>query len=170
MRTVACVLCIAAAARADDGLSLHAERRDAEHVPELSLDPLLESRFETLHADEDTAAARIPLGAHLAAQLETTAWSNTDIAERGWRSAAGLTASRGNWHLTAGVAWNGVDGRFGSGRYTDYRLSLARTFRLSRWMTAWIALSLEHRQWAGTPPAGEQNGTALMLSVGTTFR
>ena len=132
--------------------------------------PLLESRFETLHADEDTAAARIPLGHQLAVQLETTAWSNRDIAEHGWRSVAGITADRGDWHLSARASWNGVDGRFGGGRYTDYGVSLARTLRMSRWMTAWIALSIAHRQWSDTPPAGERNGTAVMLTIGTTFR
>ena len=170
MRLAVCVLCVAASAHADDGLSLHAEPHDAEPPPQLTLDPMLESRFETLHADEDSAAARIPLGKHLSAQLETTAWSNSDIAERGWRSAAGITLDRGNWHLTALASWNGVDGRFGSGRYTDVGVSLARTFRMSRWMTAWIALSIGQRRWSDNPPVGERNGTVLMLSIGTTFR
>jgi hypothetical protein len=170
MRLAVCVLCVAASARADDGLSLHAGPHDAEPGPQLTLDPLLESRFETLHADEDTAAARIPLGHHLAVQLENTAWSNRDITEHGWRSVAGITADHGNWHLSALASWNGVDGWFGGGRYTDYSVSLAHTFRLSRWMTAWIALSLASRQWSGTPPPGERNGATVMLTIGTTFR
>jgi hypothetical protein len=174
MRLVVCVLCIAASARADDGdglLTLHAEPHDGEPAaPLLTIDPTLATRFETLHADEDTATARIPLGKHLEAQLARTAWSNTDIAERGWQSSAGLTATFGQWHVGALASWNGVDGRLGNGRYLDYGVSIARTFNLSRWMTAWIALSVGMRQWTGVPPAGEANGATLTLSVGTTFR
>jgi hypothetical protein len=170
MRTAACVLCIAASAHADDGLALHAVRRDAEPAPQLELDPILSSRFETLHADEDTHAARIPLGPHLTAQLETTAWSNLDITEHGWSSVARLAADRGPWHASALVSWNGVDGWLGGGRYTDVGVALARTFHLSRWMTAWIALSISQRQWSGSPPPGERSGTTVMLSIGTTFR
>lgn len=172
MRLAVCVLCVAASAHADDGLALHAAPHDREPDtgPLLTLDPVLTSRFETLHADEDTTTARIPLGHHLTAVLANTDWSNTDIVEKGWRSSAELRFDRGNWHLSALGAWNGVDGRFGGGRYTDLGVSLARTFRLSRWMTAWIALSLVQRRWLDVPPPGEGNGTTFMLSVGTTFR
>jgi len=65
---------------------------------------------------------------------------------------------------------NHLDTRYGRGTYYDLRISLFRTLRLSKWMTAWIALSVGHRQWADAPPAGEKSETQATLSIGTTFR
>jgi len=71
----------------------------------------------------------------------------------------------------AGVSVAHVDTRFGSGSYVDLGLSLSRTVRLSRWMTAWISLSFGRRRWLdSSPPAGEADATEAMLTIGTTFR
>ncbi len=168
MRTAGPLLFLAATAHADDGLAVHAESRD--QTPILVLDPTLASRFETVHATEDSAHAIIPIGHGVDAILDSSSWVNDAIVERGWRSAAGLTRDFGVARLTATASYGGLDGRLGDGRYVDLTLALAHTVRLSRWMTAWISLSVTVRQWQGSPPPGESNDATVMLGVGTTFR
>lgn len=167
MRWTAGLLLVPALAQADDGIELHAR---GEQPPILVLDPTLASRFETVHADEQSQHAIVPIGRGVDAILENTSWANTDVVARGWRTAAGLTRDFGVARLTAMASYNGVDGWLGGGRYVDLTVALTHTFKLSRWMTAWISLSLSVRSWTGTPPPGESNGAAAMLSVGTTFR
>ncbi len=167
MRRAASLLLLPALAHADDGIEVHAR---ANEPPVLVLDPTLTSRFESLHADEDTAHVIVPVGRGVDAILENTTWVNDDITQRGWRAAAGLTRDFGVARLTASATYGGTDGFLGGGRYVDLTVALTHTFHLSRWMTAWISLSLTARTWQGTPPPGEQNGAAAMLSVGTTFR
>jgi len=167
MRWAACLMLVPALAQADDGIEVHAR---AEQPPVLVLDPTLTSRFESLHADEANVHSVVPVGHGVDAILDNTTWANPDIVERGWRAAAGLTRDFGVARLTAMASYNGVDGWLGDGRYVDLTVALTRTFRLSRWMTAWISLSISVRSWTGTPPPGERNGAAAMLSVGTTFR
>jgi hypothetical protein len=167
MRWTAGLLLVPALAHADDGIELHAR---GEQPPILVLDPTLASRFESLHADEQRDHAVVPVGRGVDAILDNTSWVNDDVVERGWRAAAGLTRDFGVARLTATASWNGVDGWLGGGRYVDLTIALTRTFKLSRWMTAWISLSVGVRSWTGTPPPGERNGAAVMLGVGTTFR
>jgi len=162
------LLAATAHARADDGVAVHAEAR--EPAPTLVLDPTLTSRFESVHAAEQTAHAILPVGHGVDAILDSAAWANDDISQHGWRAAAGLTRDFGVARLTATASYGGLDGRLGDGRYVDLTLALTHTFRLSRWMTAWISLSVSVRNWQGTPPPGESNGATVMLGVGTTFR
>lgn len=168
MRLAGCLLLVAAVAHADDGLEVRTHA--AESAPILVLDPNLAERFETLHAVEDTAHAVVPVGHGVDAILDSDAWANDDVVEHGWRAAAGFTRDFGFARLTAGASYNAMNGRFGDGSYVDFTVALTRTFKLSRWMTAWISLSLGLRSWTSTPPLGQKNGGALMLSVGTTFR
>lgn len=94
-----------------------------------------------------------------------------DVGARGWRARFELGADVGPFWLGVHVAAGRVDGRFEQGTYRDIGVSLLKRFRLSRWMLAWIGLTIGHRQWLGdAPPPGEQNGPSLMLTVGTTFR
>lgn len=167
MRWSAGLLLVPALAHGDDGIELRAR---TEQPPILVLDPTLTSRFESIHADEDEVHAVLPVGRGVDVILDNTTWSNPEIVERGWRTAAGLTRDFGVARLTAMASYNRVDGWLGGGRYVDLSIALSRTFKLSRWMTAWISLSISVRNWTGTPPPGERNGAAAMLSVGTTFR
>lgn len=169
MRRAAWLVLVPAIAGADDTVDLHAHASEKD-VPILVLDPALTSRFESVHADEQTAHAIVPVGRGVDAILENTTWTNDDLAQRGWRSAAGLTRDFGVARLTATAAYGGTDGWIGGGRYVDLTIALTRTFKLSRWMTGFISLSLGVRSWQGTPPPGESNGASAMLSVGTTFR
>lgn len=94
-----------------------------------------------------------------------------DPAARGWLARFELGRDVGPFWLSGHVTVGRVDGRFEQGTYRDIGVSLLKRFRLSRWMLAWIGLTISSRQWlGGSPPPGEANGSSLMLTVGTTFR
>jgi hypothetical protein len=168
----------ARAARADDELEAHARSKLLWDGPSLVLDPVLLPRLEGLGAAEERERTPLRLGPRTRLVLEGVHWANQDTAERqhvdvvarGWRAAARLSYDFGFLRLGASASVDHVDTRFGSGSYVDLGVSLSRTVRLSRWMTAWISLSLGRRRWQGSPPAGEADSTEAMLTVGTTFR
>jgi hypothetical protein len=154
--------------------------------PELRLEPLPRLELDMFDAVRERAATRVQLGTRTWATLEGSWWSTERDAPagagtrhrpgHGWRTGLRLSHDFGWLHLDASVATgrsderNEGDNRDDGGAYTDTRLSLSHTLRLSRWMTGWIALSLVHRDWHGPPPPGEFNLTELMLTIGTTFR
>jgi hypothetical protein len=151
-----------------------------EPGPRLELDPVLPPLLQGLGATEEADRAELRIGADTRVLLEGVRWIHDDAAAlphvdlpaRGWRAAVRLSHDLGFARVEAGASLNEVDSRFGSGRYVDLGLSIRRTFRLSRWMTAWISLGVGRRRWlgAGQPPAGESDATEVMLRVGTTFR
>lgn len=97
-----------------------------------------------------------------------------DLESRGFRAGVRLSRDLGPFRLTAGVYRENTQSRFlqGTSRsYTERAIAITKTFKLSRWNTAWVSLSLASRKWDGIkPPEGEQDSTQLMLSVGTTFK
>jgi hypothetical protein len=166
--------------RGDDGLEVRARSELLDPGPRLELDPVLPPLLVGLGATAQVDRTELRIGADTRVVLEGVRWIHDDAAAlphvdlpaRGWRAAVRLSRDLGFAHLEAGASLDEVDSRFGSGRHVDLGLSIRRTFRLSRWMTAWISLGVGRRRWLGDepPPAGESDATSVMLRVGTTFR
>lgn len=170
---------VAPAARADDALTTRA-RLDAEaHAHVLELDPELQPRLEGLGAVEQSTRTTLPLDVHTVAMLTLAEWANEDTADHplidvpaaGWRAGFRLARDLGFATVELHGELDHVESRYGRGTYRDVGISIGRTFRLSRWMTAWISLGLAHRHWLDQAPAGEPSDeTTVMLTIGTTFR
>ncbi|HTL35835.1 MAG TPA: hypothetical protein VL326_22050 [Kofleriaceae bacterium] len=181
MRRVALVVVAVAArtAAADDGVAVHV-KREAVHEPYLTLDPMLRSNLEGLTATDERTATEVTIGdTHMI--LEGIASENVDrpdrgrvvedVESRGWRAGVRITRKIGPFDFDAWAAAANVQTRYGSGTYRDVGVALTKRFSLSRWMKAWISLSVGSRTWlGGEPPPGEANSTQATLSVGTTFR
>jgi hypothetical protein len=180
VRRVAVVLAAAAArtAAADDGISLHVER-DAVHEPYLTIDPTLRSHYEGLTGESERHDTEITIGdTHVilegiaSANRDTPERVSEDLESRSWRAAVRVTRKLGPFDFEAWAAVDGVQTRYGGGTYRDVGVALVKRFSLSRWMKAFVALSVTNRKWlgGGPPPPGEENDTKFMLSLGTTFR
>ncbi len=183
VRRGAAILVLLAGARSawgDGGVEVRERGELLEPGPRLELDPVLPPLLQGLGATEEADGIELRIGADTRVLLEGVRWIHDDAAAmphvdlpaRGWRAAVRLSHDLGFARLEAGASVNGVDSRFGNGRYVDVGISIRRTFRLSRWMTGWISLGAGRRQWLGDgpPPAGESDATEVMLRVGTTFR
>ena len=156
-------------------------RVEGEPEPLLHIDPTLVPRLEGLGAVEQTRETVLPIGAKARAVFEGAWWENDDrdlrhplidVPGRGWRTSLRLQRELGPLTLVLGAALADVDSRYGSGRYYDVGIGIGRTFKLSRWMTAWIMLTAGRRHWlTDRPIAGEPiDDTTVMLTFGTTFR
>ncbi|HUS31578.1 MAG TPA: hypothetical protein VMZ53_23895 [Kofleriaceae bacterium] len=180
MRRVAVVLVALAvrSAAADDGIALRVERDvGTQHEPYLRLDPALTSSLEGLTQETERHTTAITLGETriilegIASQnVDSDTRIHEDVESRGWRAAVRLTRKLGPVQLEAWGAVENGQTRYGGGTYRDVGVALVKRFSLSRWMQAWIALSVNNRQWLDKPPDGEANATTFMLSLGTTFR
>ena len=94
-----------------------------------------------------------------------------DVVERGWRGAATLAHDFGPFSVAATAGLGHVDGVLETGTYRTLALSISKTHRFSKWVTAWIALTVASQQWIGsTPPAGDPSRTTFMLTIGGTFK
>ncbi|MBL0216660.1 MAG: hypothetical protein IPQ07_22600 [Myxococcales bacterium] len=171
------VALLAGVAHADDATSLHdgeapALLRSADeallHLAPVSL-PYTAGLGARNDVDEHT---RLRIGTHSWVELEGTRWSNDlDVPARGW--GAGIRAAHdfGWFTVSVGAQLNHVDSPAMSRSYYDVGLTISKSKRLSRWMTAWIALTIGRRIWVGErPPLGEQDATQVTLSIGTTFK
>lgn len=164
-------------ARADDA-ALEARARELalrDAAPLLHFEPVLRPSLDglSLAARTDTKRDVLRLGPRAIAEIEGTAWTtDLDVPARGWDAAVRLSYDLGPVRITAHASVHGVDARFGGGAYREIGVSIGRTFRLSRWMTAWVSLDIGQRHWLGEgpPPAGEADSTQIMLNLGTTFR
>jgi len=158
---------------------IHVRGLDAPPTDEplLHLNPNL---FDTA-ADGGVVAgegAKLDLGPHARLAAQATWWQTglspgilaDDIQLgphiNGWQAAAELSYDLGWFRL--GV--NASLGRYGDLSHRMVGLFAYRTFKLSRWMNAWIALGLSWEQWDTPALAGPQRGTTVGLSIGTTFR
>jgi hypothetical protein len=150
------------------------ERTDG---PLLQLDDKLLGTGATRHRE----VTLIRLGSRAQLLAEGQWWSGTrspdalashelEDVERGWRTGFELSYDLGPFRVGASAALGHTDGRFGRGTYQFAGVSIHRTFRLSRWMRAWISLGAGRRQWLGTPPQNESNDSTIGLTIGTTFR
>jgi hypothetical protein len=178
-RAAVVILAVVRTAAADDGIRVHVEREEV-HEPYLQLDPILRSNFEGLTVQSERHETDVSIGdTHMI--LEGIAATNTDdpgtgqviedVESRSWRAGVRFSRKIGPFDFDAWGSVANVQTRYGRGTYRDVGVSLAKRFSLSKWMKAWIALSLNSRKWLDDkPPDGEADGTTLMLSVGTTFR
>lgn len=142
--------------------------------PLLHLDPNL---FDTAAAEGGVVAgegATLALGPHARLAAQGTWWQTglspsmfaEDLTLNGWQAAAELSYDLGWFRI--GV--NASLGRYGDLSHRMVGLFAFRTFKLSRWMTAWIALGLSWEQWDTPALASPRQGTTVGLSIGTTFR
>jgi hypothetical protein len=181
VRWVGILVLAAAAARADDGPTEVHEHGflDPSTEPLLELDPTWRPNA-TLDAPETTTRATYTLGANTVATFESSQWSlaatdpSLGLPENttgdGWGAAVRLVRKVGPLRVGGYAAYQALDTWYLRGTYVDLGLSVGHTFRLSRWMHAWIALGVGRRTWQGQPPPGEANATNFMLTIGTTFR
>jgi len=139
-----------------------------QHVDDLWLtnaEPLSSSARET-HVLELGHGARL--------SSDATSWTSTQSGfegvARGWRAKQELSYDIGALRIAVNAGAGQVDSRLAGGSYRFAGISATRTFRLSRWMLAWISLGAGFQQWTGRPPPGESNGSSLKLTIGTTFR
>ena len=170
----------ARAASADDfvGSLRFSGRREVAREPELWLDPVLRTHFEGLVQDTErhesefvVGDTRIILQGIASANVDRVEGPAVDVPSRSWRTGVHVTHSFGPIDLDVWAMLDGVQTRFGGGTYRDIGVSLSHKHKFSRWVTAWIALTIGTRKWLGDePPPGEANGTAALLSIGTTFR
>jgi len=149
-------------ARADDALTLHEHRQDAE--PLLHLDPIFTPLLETPFAEVQGNATRYELG-RTAAVLASEIWNDTTTDARGYTAGLHISHDFGFARLFAMGSVGKVDSRFGSGTYVDLGVALMRMRRLSRWTTVWLSLGFDYRRGVGEPA-----GPAAMARVGFTFR
>lgn len=150
------------------------------HEPWLTIDPVLLSHYEGLTTESERHDTEVTIGdtrvilEGIASQnVDTPERITEDLESRSWRAAVRLTRRIGPLDFEAWAAVDGVQTRYGRGTYRDAGVALVKRFSLSRWMKAWIALSVTNRQWlgGGSPPPGEATSdTKFMLSLGTTFR
>lgn len=177
-RSAALVLLVARIAHADEATELHEDSTVPEaltrdpHAPLLSLDPFLRSNVEGFEADVKTERKDFALGPNTRARIESEAWTNPMLGGAGWGATARLAYNFHGLQFGFEAGYHRVDGQLTHGGYRFLGFSIAKTFKLSKWMTAWISLTVGQRQWLGDrgPPTGETNDTSAMLSIGTTFR
>jgi hypothetical protein len=160
-------------ARADEP-SLHMRARD-----DGSSEPLLHLDVTPLSAEAeggliDGRAAVFELGPRARFVAQGRWWQSglapsmfaTDLPVHGWRAAGELSYDLGPFRVGVNASLD----RVGTSTHRAVGLFAYRTFRLSRWMRAWIVLGISYEQWAGVGTLGPRQGVTTGLSVGTTFR
>ena len=166
-----------AAADEDNGKpGIRVRRLDAPPTDEplLHLDPNL---FDTASAEGGVVAGQsavIDLGPRARFAAQGTWWQTglspsmfaEDLTLHGWQAAGELSYDLG-WFR---IGINASLGRYGDLSHRMVGLFAYKTFRLSRWMNAWIALGLGWEQWSTPALAAPRQGTTVGLSIGTTFR
>ncbi len=157
----------------DSIITLHRLGEDRVDEPLLHLD-MTPLAAEAEGGIVDGRAAALDLGprAHLAA--EGRWWQTglapsmfaTDLREHGWRAAAELSYDLGPFRVGVNASLT----RDGESTHRAVGLFAFRTFRLSRWMHAWIMLGVALEQWDVGDGAPRRQGVTAGLSIGTTFR
>lgn len=147
--------------------------REATDVPLLHLDDMFGAITDTPAAVvHDTHV--LALGRRVRLSSDAAWWTATlpgfEGASRGWRSTHELSSDLGGFRVALSAGAGHVDNRLERGTSRFVGVSATRTFRLSRWMLAWISLGAGVQQWSGLPPLGESNGASVKLTIGTTFR
>lgn len=169
-------------AHADEGIRVRArEWFRPEEEPLLHIDPVWRPN-RALDGAETVTRATYSIGDTLVA-LERSGWTDstgvvgegqgpsTGIVGDGWGATLRLSRKLGPLRVGGYASYQTLDTRLLRTSYVDLGLSAGRTFKVSQWMTAWIALSFGRRRWLGEIPLlSEKTENTLMLSVGTTFR
>ncbi len=192
---VACLLA-AGVAHADEPTSVHeSSLLEKGTEPLLHLEPLgLPSAGGHGHVEDLRERTMMQIGDHAWAELEGVHWTNqgpdrrftTDLTtpERGWTASLRLSHDFGPFeasvlgrvgeidsqHAQLGAQLADSRSRYTRARYYDIAFTIGTSKKLSRWKTAWFALTIGHRAWIGQPPGDEQDATQVMLSIGTTFK
>ena len=175
MRTWVTLLLLAcSAAHADDTTSIRMRDRSA-----VDSEPLLQLDIIPLSANAeggmmDSRAASIELGPRARLAAEGRWWQSglapsmfaEDLQVHGWRVGAELSYDLGPFRVGVNASLD----RVGSSSHRAVGLFAYRTFRLSRWMHAWIMVGISYEQWAGTGTLPPRSGVTTGLSLGTTFR
>jgi hypothetical protein len=174
MRTWVALVLVCSTAYADDTTTIRVHHRgEAETEPLLHLDVTpLSANAEGGMMDSD--AASIDLGPRARLAAEGRWWQSglapsmfaEDLQVHGWRAAAELSYDLGPFRVGVNASLD----RVGSSSHRAVGLFAFRTFRLSRWMHAWIMLGVSYEQWLGTGTLPPRNGVTTGLSLGTTFR
>lgn len=182
VRGVVLVLVLAGIAHADEPTELHEGLTRDATGPLLHIENALRPQAQGFDSDVRSDQIDLDVGPHTRVQFESSAWARyEDGIPKGWTTS--LFGAEG-WSSTLRIvhdfkviqvgfeaSYNRVDSSYAHGSYALVGISLTKTKRLSRWMTAWLSLSLGYQRWLGEgAPPGEQNGAAGMLTIGTTFR
>ncbi len=189
-------LLLAGVAHADEAGELHEQALfDKSTDPLLHLDPIARPALTGLGTREDVhERTMMELGTGTWLELEGVHWTNQDrdrrftndetTPERGFSAGLRLSREVGPFQVSLLARIGEVDSQqsllaqrlagdarpFAPARYADVGLTIGKAKKLSRWMTAWIALTVGYRSWLGEPPPGEEDGGQAMLTIGTTFR
>lgn len=178
MRTwVGAILLASSVASAEDtGVRVNVRRlAEAPAEPWLHLDAAMPDLVDAAGGLQDGRAALLELGPRVRLAAEGTWWQTglspslfaEDLDAHGWRASAELSYDLG-W-FRGGV--NASVGHLGEGGHRMAGLFAYRSFRLSRWMRAWIMVGAALEQWdrAG-PRTPKKQGTSVGFTLGTTFR
>jgi len=173
MRTcVWALLLVSSVAAADPTIRV---RRHGEAQPEpwLHLDATIVDSGAAEGGLVDGRAVLVEVGPRARLSAEGKWWQTglapsmfaEDLEHHAWRASAELSYDLGPFR----VGLNASIGREGDSTHRMVGLFAYRTFRLSRWMHAWIVFGVAYEQWDGVGP-GPRRGLNTGLSLGTTFR
>lgn len=151
-------------------------RRHAEDPAEplLHLDTATPNPADAEGGIVDGRATILDLGRRARIGVEGTWWQtglapsmfSEDLRNHGWRASAELSYDLGPFR----VGINASLTRDAESTHRMVGLFAYRTFRLSRWMTAWIVLGLALEQWDDAGETTPKQGVNMGLTIGTTFR
>jgi hypothetical protein len=165
---------VSTVASADDTTRIRMRRHgEAQAEPWLHLDATTLDSARAEGGLIDGRAAILDLGPRTRLAAEASWWQTglapsmfaEDLGVSGWRASAELSYDLGPFR----IGMNASMSRNGDNSHRMIGLFAFRTFRLSRWMHAWIMVGVAYEQWdvGRQPPLG---GTRVGLSLGTTFR
>ena len=177
MRTWICLaLLTSTAASADDSdTTIHAPLPDEQlpgawlHLDVTKLDPT-----SAAGGIVERRSALLTLGPRVRLAAEGKWWQTglapsmfaTDLSDHGWRAGAELSYDLGPFRVGLDASMT----RTVDGSHRMVGLFAYRTFRLSRWMHAWIVLGIAFEKWQGLGVADSRQGMTVGLALGTTFR
>ncbi len=172
---VASSLVASSEVHADDTTSIRLRRLGEEPPGE----PLLHLDITPLAAEAeggimDGRAAVLELGPRARLVAEGRWWQTglapsmfaENLPYNGWRAALELSYDLGPFRVGVNASLT----REGESSHRAVGLFAFRTFRLSRWMHAWIMVGVAYEQWHEPGLGGPRQGLTAGLSIGTTFR
>jgi hypothetical protein len=174
MRTCIVLVMLGASAYADDTAIRMQRHREAPAEPLLQLDATILDPTIATGGIVDGRSALLGVGPRARLAVESRWWQAglapsmfaADLRDHGWRAAAELSYDLGPFRV-------GVHAALTHTRESSHQvvgLFAFRTFRLSRWMHAWIVLGISYEQWRDADVPMPRQGLNVGLSLGTTFR
>ncbi len=175
MSAIALSSSIAPSVASADGTTVHLRWLGEEpaepwlHLDATTLDPAIAEG-----GIADGRSVELALGPRARLAAEGRWWQSglapsmfaSDLPVHGWRVGGEVSYDLGPFRV--GVAASLT--RDGDVSHRMVGLFAYRTFHLSRWMRAWIALGITFDEWEGAGVSGPRQGTTLGLTLGTTFR